>query len=407
MTAAPTTIAATRLEVAGHRVLLTFGPGLETVAEEIDALWSHLRAADDDGATPQIRLDYALAGGDLPAGTVPLPARLEASYTVSGHLTREVIRRLIGTRLLLHAGAVVHPELGTLVLVGPDALTPDEGERLTRAGVVRLGAKDRREVPGYLQHADVLVVPHVVDDFTDSLDPIKLYEYRAVGRPVVSTPVAGFRESAGPRLHVTGADAFPTAVRAAVPATDRFPTGADPSVPSWTERVREMRAVLERTAATDHEGDETATLPVPLSARIRLGHAVVQSIADRHFVDLLHIKGAALDPALIHPGRCASDVDVLVRPEHVSTLLRSLEAAGFTATGRFATSSPFEHSVTLLHPLWGHVDVHRLYPGISLSPQEAFERLWRGRARVDIAGRSCSVPEVSAQVLVQIGRAHV
>lgn len=291
---------------------------------------------------------------------------------------------------------------GTLVLVGPDALTPDEGERLTRAGVVRLGAKDRREVPGYLQHADVLVVPHVVDDFTDSLDPIKLYEYRAVGRPVVSTPVAGFRESAGPRLHVTGADAFPTAVRAAVPATDRFPTGADPSVPSWTERVREMRAVLERTAATDHEGDETATLPVPLSARIRLGHAVVQSIADRHFVDLLHIKGAALDPALIHPGRCASDVDVLVRPEHVSTLLRSLEAAGFTATGRFATSSPFEHSVTLLHPLWGHVDVHRLYPGISLSPQEAFERLWRGRARVDIAGRSCSVPEVSAQVLVLV-----
>ena len=109
---------ATRLEVAGHSVLLTFGPGLETVAEEIDTLWSHLLSADDDGATPQIRLDYALAGGDLPAGTVPLQARPEASYTISGHLTREVIRRLIGTRLLLHAGAVAHPELGTLVLVG-------------------------------------------------------------------------------------------------------------------------------------------------------------------------------------------------------------------------------------------------------------------------------------------------
>ena len=118
MTAARTTVTATRLEVAGHSVLLTFGPGLETVAEEIDTLWSHLLSADDDGATPQIRLDYALAGGDLPAGTVPLQARPEASYTISGHLTREVIRRLIGTRLLLHAGAVAHPELGTLVLVG-------------------------------------------------------------------------------------------------------------------------------------------------------------------------------------------------------------------------------------------------------------------------------------------------
>ena len=109
MTAAPTTVAASRLEVAGHSVLLTFGPGLETVAEEIDTLWSHLLSADDDGATPQICLDYALAGGDLPAGAVPLPARPEASYTISGHLTREVIRRLIGTRLLLHAGAVAHP----------------------------------------------------------------------------------------------------------------------------------------------------------------------------------------------------------------------------------------------------------------------------------------------------------
>ena len=38
--------------------------------------------------------------------------------------------------------------------------------------------------------------------FTDSLDPIKLYEYQAVGRPVVSTPVAGFREVAGERIVV-------------------------------------------------------------------------------------------------------------------------------------------------------------------------------------------------------------
>ena len=112
------TATAIRLEVADHSVLLTFGPGLEAVAEEIDALWSHLRATGDGDATPQIRLDYVLTGGDLPAGAIPLPARPEASYTISGHLTREVICRLIGTRLLLHAGAVAHPELGTLVLVG-------------------------------------------------------------------------------------------------------------------------------------------------------------------------------------------------------------------------------------------------------------------------------------------------
>ena len=57
---------------------------------------------------------------------------------------------------------------------------------------------------GYLQHADVLVVPHVVTSFTDSLDPIKLYEYQAVGRPVVSTPVAGFRDADDPRIDDRG-----------------------------------------------------------------------------------------------------------------------------------------------------------------------------------------------------------
>ncbi len=40
-----------------------------------------------------------------------------------------------------------------------------------------LGARPSADVPAYLQHADVLVVPHIVTPFTDSLDPIKLYEY--------------------------------------------------------------------------------------------------------------------------------------------------------------------------------------------------------------------------------------
>ena len=81
------------------------------------------------------------------------------------------------------------------MLLGPDALEATERSTLERAGVVLLGARPSAEVPAYLQHADVLVVPHVVTPFTDSLDPIKLYEYQAAGRPVVSTPVAGFRDA--------------------------------------------------------------------------------------------------------------------------------------------------------------------------------------------------------------------
>jgi glycosyltransferase involved in cell wall biosynthesis len=52
-------------------------------------------------------------------------------------------------------------------------------------------------VPAYLQHADVVIVPHVVTPFTESLDPIKAYECLAVGTPTVATPVAGFRDLGG------------------------------------------------------------------------------------------------------------------------------------------------------------------------------------------------------------------
>lgn len=148
---------------------------------------------------------------------------------------------------LCEATARALGDTGRLVIVGPILLDAADRDRLRAAGVVLLGSRDRRTVPGYLQHADVLVVPHVVDDFTDSLDPIKLYEYRAVGRPVVSTPVAGFRDDRGPHTTIARGEAFVAAVCDAVPARTRFPEGAsDDDVPTWADRVDQMRDVIDR-----------------------------------------------------------------------------------------------------------------------------------------------------------------
>lgn len=139
---------------------------------------------------------------------------------------------------------------GSLILVGPAPLDPSDLQRLVSGGVVLLGAKDRDDVPGYLQHADVLVVPHVVTPFTESLDPIKQYEYRAVGRPVVSTPVAGFRDSDDPRVDVVGGAAFAQAVARRLPAATRFPEGTSDHLPTWADRVDQVQAVLQRLRET-------------------------------------------------------------------------------------------------------------------------------------------------------------
>ena len=147
---------------------------------------------------------------------------------------------------LCEATARALGEAGTLVLVGPNLLAAEQAARLRDAGARLLGPRPRDEVIGYLQHADVLVVPHVVTEFTDSLDPIKLYEYQAVGRPVVSTPVAGFRDADDPRITIASGDAFAAAVAAAVPAATGFPDGADGPVADWSERVAAMAAVVQR-----------------------------------------------------------------------------------------------------------------------------------------------------------------
>jgi len=134
---------------------------------------------------------------------------------------------------------------GHLVVVGP-VLDLERAvlERMADAGIVLLGARPRDEVPAYLQHADVLVVPHVVTPFTESLDPIKLYEYLAVGRPIVSTAVAGFRDT--PQVTTTSAEEFGVVVRDVL--ADGVPTGGEGhpvEVPTWERQAARMSAVID------------------------------------------------------------------------------------------------------------------------------------------------------------------
>lgn len=47
------------------------------------------------------------------------------------------------------------------------------------------------KLPGTMKELDIAIIPHYVDKFTESMNPLKLYEYLAAGKPVVTTGVAG------------------------------------------------------------------------------------------------------------------------------------------------------------------------------------------------------------------------
>lgn len=169
---------------------------------------------------------------DLPAGPTAVYAGTLHADRFDVALTAQTARALAGD--------------ATIALVGPNALEDGAVTTLVDSGVALLGPRAPGDLVAYLQHADALIVPHVVDAFTDSLDPIKLYEYQAVGRPVVSTPVAGFRDADDDRIVVAGATDFPGAVRGAVAASRPFPAGADRDVADWSDRVEAMQEVLAR-----------------------------------------------------------------------------------------------------------------------------------------------------------------
>lgn len=76
----------------------------------------------------------------------------------------------------------------SLVLVGPDELPDAAGRRRLRAlpNVFFLGQKERHELPDYLQAFDVALLPYLLIDQTRWAYPLKLHEYLAAGRAVVS-----------------------------------------------------------------------------------------------------------------------------------------------------------------------------------------------------------------------------
>lgn len=162
--------------------------------------------------------------------------------------------------------------------VGPDALSELSRRRLLRhPNVHLLGARDHGAVAAYYQHADVVIVPHVLSAFTESLDPIKAREIAAAGTPTVSTAAAGLRDL-GPPVRIAGSGDFSAVVRLAL--SDRGVATQPSADLSWRAAAARFGTVLD--AAAGPSGRETAggsakTLPRE-RARPRVGYVVAGRI---------------------------------------------------------------------------------------------------------------------------------
>lgn len=147
---------------------------------------------------------------------------------------------------LLEAMARRMPE-ATIVMIGPNSLPDSVQIRLKKwTNIHFTGPIPYENIPDYIRFFDVCITPHLITPFTESLNPIKLWEYMATGKPIVSTRVAGFRDYPDLVTLADTADDFALAVIQAMAESPERAVArkAEARRNSWNARLDAIEAVI-------------------------------------------------------------------------------------------------------------------------------------------------------------------
>lgn len=137
---------------------------------------------------------------------------------------------------------------GSVLLIGPDHWTGTDRKLIAAERNIHMhGAVPYSKIPELMAQFDVCIVPHVETKFTDSLNPIKLWEYLASGKPIVATNIAGFRDYAHFCRIASGSDAFVAACSAALTDRDNLSSKriSEARHHTWDARVDALLTILE------------------------------------------------------------------------------------------------------------------------------------------------------------------
>jgi len=148
---------------------------------------------------------------------------------------------------LLRACALATPEI-SYVLIGPIGWS-DPGTRvdsLALPNVHLLGQRSFESLPGYLKAIDVGLIPYRRTAYTESCSPLKLYEYLAAGKAVVSTDLPGVQEAGELVTVASDAGEFSQAIRGHLGDSAELAEhrGTFAAQHSWSRRIAEIETIL-------------------------------------------------------------------------------------------------------------------------------------------------------------------
>jgi glycosyltransferase involved in cell wall biosynthesis len=170
---------------------------------------------------------------------------------------------LIDTYLDLQAIRATADRLtrGTVVLVGGTNIDP---RPLAHPRIAMLGQRPYEDVPAYMQAFAVCILPFLDNRLNHGVNPIKLREYLAAGRPTVASDLPEMRPYASVLELAEGAERFPDRVISALdPSNDtevaRARRRAAVQGDSWDDVVDRLRPVLRSLLQSHGPGQAQGT----------------------------------------------------------------------------------------------------------------------------------------------------
>lgn len=127
-----------------------------------------------------VDIDHFQSTSDVHPDICKIPhPRIGIMGTFDGRLDTELLQTLINE----------HPEWH-FVFIGQIRPGRTNLARLLHQGNVHyLGARPYQELPVLLNGLDLFLIPYKNNELTQYINPLKLYEYLAVGKPIVSVPL--------------------------------------------------------------------------------------------------------------------------------------------------------------------------------------------------------------------------
>jgi len=191
-----------------------------------DAMNPAVRVPDEIGALPKPVIGFY---GNLDARRFDVP------------LVLELARR--------------HPDW-SLVLIGGFWPGFDPAPLRALPNIHCLGPRPLAELPACVKGFDVCIIPYRVNGFTRSITPLKLMEYLATGKPVVSTPLPAAEAHANVIRVARSVDEFDAALLAAraEPASDRDARLRLARAHDWAQYMEKKTAIAARMLAARSAG---------------------------------------------------------------------------------------------------------------------------------------------------------